>query len=141
MFNWTLKNELGSWKIEIRLPSLPSLYLKVLNRKKAVRKPKKRMGANICKDLMVCGVVGCRSRLKTSHSIPFPLYCHKPLPLFSFQSYLYKALSPLPPPLLREGKVPLGYHTTLGHLVPAGLGISPPTQGQPGSQYKGKGIE
>jgi hypothetical protein len=66
VFNWTLKNELGSWKIEIRLPSLPSLYLKVLNRKKAVRKPKKRMGANICKDLMVCGVVGCRSRLKTS---------------------------------------------------------------------------
>jgi hypothetical protein len=36
------------------------------------------------------------------------------------------------PPLLREeGEVSLGYHPTLGHLIPAGIGISSPTEGQP----------
>lgn len=36
VFNWTLKNELGSWHIEMRLPFVPSLYLKVLNRMKVL---------------------------------------------------------------------------------------------------------
>lgn len=42
--------------------------------------------------------------------------------------------APLPPSLLlKEGEAPIGYHTTLGHLVPAGLSISSPTEAQAGS--------
>lgn len=36
--------------------------------------------------------------------------------------------SPVTPFLLREGEAPLGYHPTLGCLVPAGLSNSSPTE-------------
>ena len=51
---------------------------------------------------------------------------------------------PIPPVihpllLLREGGVPLEYHSILGHQVPAGLGTSTPIETQPGSPGRGRG--
>lgn len=49
--------------------------------------------------------------------------------LFSSQSYPLKSLPLLLLPLhLIEGEAPLGYCSTQGHLVPAGLSTSPPTE-------------
>jgi hypothetical protein len=39
---------------------------------------------------------------------------------------------------LEKGR-PLRYHTTLGYLVPAGLGTSSPTEAQPGSPSSWEG--
>ena len=46
-------------------------------------------------------------------------------------------ITPLPSPQRRGA--PPGYHPALGHLVPAGLGTSSPTEAQPGSPGRGRG--
>lgn len=65
------------------------------------------------------------------HSLYIPITCPS---LLSSETCLYKSLLPLPPPLLlREEEARLGYHSTLAHLVPAGLSSSSSTEAQPRS--------
>ena len=60
----------------------------------------------------------------TSQSKPLPPL----LPVLPFQIPLHI----IPPILLKDSEAPLGYHSTLGHLVPARLSISSPTEAQAG---------
>lgn len=61
--------------------------------------------------------------------------------LLSYKSCPYKSFLPLPPPLSEEkGNHPfLGYHPTLGHLVPSGLSTFSSTKAKPSSLGRTRG--
>jgi hypothetical protein len=72
----------------------------------------------------------------------YSLYIPIAVPPFSpsSQSSPYKLVLPLPfPLLLRRWEARVGYHPTVGHLVPAGVNISSPTESQ--LEIPGKGIQ